>query len=465
MTALRFLGGVRHRAHAAGTPAPLPPGRRPPDSPESRGQPCPLGRAEPLEPRTLLATFVVTTTADEGAGSLRQAILDANASAGLDAVHFAIPGEAVMVHTIRPRSPLPSVTDPLTLDATTQPGYAATPLIELDGSAAGADVDGLTVLARPSAVRGFAINGFSRHGVLVCAPGRDANVSIERNHIGTDPAGTAARANGGAGVVVESVRTLVGGRVPLSGDIISGNRLAGIWASSPFDAGPDASSASHNYVGTNRAGDAAVPNGTSGVLVDSGTFVVERNLISGNLVSGVHVTGGSAQPNLVQNLIGTDATGSSAVPNATAASAALLGGVTVSGGANPTLFGNTISGNAAAGVNSVDSSVGLNGNRIGTNLAGTAALPNDGHGVVVTGGTRAVLTRNTVSANRGDGVRLVEVRAAALSRSYVAENVIGVDSARANVLGNAGNGISVIGGINFDLQFIPPEMPVPPRAA
>jgi hypothetical protein len=56
--------------------------------------------AQPLEPRTLLATFTVTTDADAGPGSLRQAILDANAAAGADDIHFALPGEGV--HAIRP---------------------------------------------------------------------------------------------------------------------------------------------------------------------------------------------------------------------------------------------------------------------------------------------------------------------------------------------------------------------------
>src|SRR5437588_2023962 len=101
------------------------------------------------------ASFVVTNTADSGAGSLRQAILDANASPGPDTISFAIPGAGT--HTIALLSALPFVSDPAVIDATTQPGFAGMPLIELDGSSAGANANGLDVLA-DNAIRGLVIN-------------------------------------------------------------------------------------------------------------------------------------------------------------------------------------------------------------------------------------------------------------------------------------------------------------------
>lgn len=66
------------------------------------------------------ATFTVTNTADSGAGSLRQAILDANGSAGPHTIQFAIPGSGV--HTIAPATPLPTITQTTTIDGFTQPG-------------------------------------------------------------------------------------------------------------------------------------------------------------------------------------------------------------------------------------------------------------------------------------------------------------------------------------------------------
>ena len=127
MTALRFMGS---RAPAAAPPAP----RRPLSS--RPAQLFPPAEADALEPRRLLATFTVTTTADAGPGSLRQAILDANVAAGGDRIEFRILGQPGATWTIRPLSALPPVSASTALDATTQPGYVGRPVIELDGSAA-----------------------------------------------------------------------------------------------------------------------------------------------------------------------------------------------------------------------------------------------------------------------------------------------------------------------------------------
>ena len=74
---------------------------------------------------TIERFFAVTTAADDGPGSLRQAILDANAHAGADTIVFAISGAGV--HTIQPLSALPAVTGPVVLDGWTQTGFAGTP--------------------------------------------------------------------------------------------------------------------------------------------------------------------------------------------------------------------------------------------------------------------------------------------------------------------------------------------------
>jgi len=76
------------------------------------------------------ATFTVTTTADGGAGSLRQAITDSNSNLGLDAIEFNIPAgqcQASGVCVITLATSLPTVTDGMTLDGTTQPRYGSAP--------------------------------------------------------------------------------------------------------------------------------------------------------------------------------------------------------------------------------------------------------------------------------------------------------------------------------------------------
>src|SRR5438128_722268 len=106
-------------------------------------------RLEVLEDRCLPSTFTVLNTNDSGAGSLRQAILDANAAAGADVINFNIGGGGVQ--TISPTSILPQITSPVTIDGTTQPGLAGSPLIELNGASAGAFA-GLNITAGNSTV-------------------------------------------------------------------------------------------------------------------------------------------------------------------------------------------------------------------------------------------------------------------------------------------------------------------------
>ena len=103
---------------------------------------------------TLLgATFTVTTTNQTGAGSLRQAILDANAAPGADIIHFNIASGVSIV----PTSALPAITDPLTIDGTTQLAYSNAPIIELSGQSAGSGSDGLKIITSNCVIRALAI--------------------------------------------------------------------------------------------------------------------------------------------------------------------------------------------------------------------------------------------------------------------------------------------------------------------
>jgi hypothetical protein len=116
--------------------------------------------AAPLDSQLVITGgFLVTTAADSGPGSLRQAILDSNATAGGNGtIAFAIPGDGL--HTIALQSPLPAATTSVLIDGTTQHGYAGTPLIAIDPSAAGAP-DGLAVSGSEVTVRGLATSAFA----------------------------------------------------------------------------------------------------------------------------------------------------------------------------------------------------------------------------------------------------------------------------------------------------------------
>ena len=122
-------------------------------------------RIEDLEDRLAPATFTVTNTNNGGTGSLRAAIVSANATAGADAITFSIPASGVQ--KINLLSALPAITEELTLDGTTQSGFTTTPVIVLNGASAGAGVNGLTVVGNDCVIKGLVIQKFSGHGILL----------------------------------------------------------------------------------------------------------------------------------------------------------------------------------------------------------------------------------------------------------------------------------------------------------
>ena len=171
--------------------------------------------------------FSVTTTADSGPGSLRQAIINSNTeTGGTNTIGFAIPGQGVQ--TISPLSPLPAITNPVLIDGFSQPGYAGTPLIELSGSQAGI-ADGLTITGSGVTVRGLDINGFAEGaGILISGASATGN-TIEVDDIGTDPSGLAALPNDfGVQISGGASDNLVGGNTAALGNLIAFNFGPGV---------------------------------------------------------------------------------------------------------------------------------------------------------------------------------------------------------------------------------------------
>src|SRR5262249_47331754 len=114
---------------------------------------------------------------------------NANASPG-STINFHI-GASSVVETITPASALPAITAPVTIDATTEPGYTSSPLINLTG--AGLAANGLQITASNTIIRGLAIGGFGQAGILIS--GGSTGDLITNNFVGTNTAGTAAAAN------------------------------------------------------------------------------------------------------------------------------------------------------------------------------------------------------------------------------------------------------------------------------
>src|SRR5205085_2918172 len=247
---------------------------------------------------TLLAKpqtfFTVINTNDAGAGSLRQAILDANNSPGADVINFQI-GQGTP--TISLSSSLPEITDPVTIDGST--GGASR--VELRGPNLGGNQPCLVITAGSSVVRGLVINRFLNGEIELDS----SNNVIGNSFIGTDTAGNSAPRNHLFGVKISNgSHNLIGGTAAGSGNLISGHST-GIWIT-----GSDANSnrVQGNLIGTNAAGTDGISNAL-GVSIESNSFSNEiggaqvgaRNVISAN-GEGVHI---SSAGNIVQgNFIG-----------------------------------------------------------------------------------------------------------------------------------------------------------------
>jgi hypothetical protein len=235
-------------------------------------------------------TYTVTTTADDGPGSFRAALLAGSVGGGCESpctIRFAIPGPvpAGGSFTIRPLSPLPIlVADSLTIDGTTQAQATGDtnpfgPEIELDGTLAGyrsgiklGRVVGMTL-------RGLAINRFEGHGVFI---DNSSNVRVTGCYIGVDPTGTRALGNGMDGVAVRGVY----GGVSVEDNIISGNAKNGVYVTGFIGAGIVG-----NRIGVSRTL-SPLGNGANGVDIVADRSGVDSNVIAHNAHFGIAVGDG-----------------------------------------------------------------------------------------------------------------------------------------------------------------------------
>ena len=319
---------------------------------------------EPLESRQLLATFSVRTTVDSGVGSLRQAIQDADASSGVDTIRFQVGTGA---RTINLASPLPQITEGLIIDGTSQAGYAGKPLIELNGASAGAGANGLLVGGSDVIIKGLVINRFDGNGIRIVSGG---NATITGNYIGTNAAGTAALGNGGDGILLQnSAGDTVGGTTAADRNVISGNKGVGLRI---LGAEARNNVVFGNYIGTNAAGTAAVPNGVNpnpmvkgdGISLEGaslnfigGSDPGSANVISGNAGIGLRITGAGATGNIIQNnRIGVAADGFTALGNNSSGVFVANGATNNRIGGEDDRAGNTIAFNNGAGVLTQDAS-------------------------------------------------------------------------------------------------------------
>lgn len=293
---------------------------------------------------SIATDLVVRNTNDSGRGSLRY-VIDAFDAFGVGGtIRFDIPGPGPFV--IHLASPLSPIVVPTLVDGTTQPGFAGRPIIEVDGSAAGAG-DGLVLQAAGAGIRSLVVGGFAQ-GVGVAIQGPGGN-SVLDSWIGTDLTGVAALPNfQGLLILGSSFNTI-------RGDVVSGNLSAGVQildninVTDPtvtFPVPPAHATGNileNNRIGTNAAGTGPLGNQQGVFINDASGNVLQGNVISANRSIGVQILGNQATANfVVGNAIGTDGMGSAHLGNSV--------GVFVFAEPGNLISGNAVAFNARAGV-------------------------------------------------------------------------------------------------------------------
>lgn len=397
-----------------------------------------------------------TCSTEAGVCTLRAAIEEANANSGADTIEFGNIPTTGGFAVISTGSEL-QITETLTLDGTTAPGWSESgpPRIVLDGSGMTVDrFNGLQISgagAAGTSVRALAILNFSYAGISVRSGA--ANTQIASCYIGIDVDGTTAAGNSDGGISIQSGAdgVVIGSNgFTGNGNVISGNGFGGISVTG------DNVTIGDNYIGTTATGDAAVPNDGSGIVVwqgatgaqignffeSSGSEIHIGNVISGNNGSGIRLL--SVGSDVQANRIGTNAAGDTAIPNQSV-------GISIEQSGNiigPKEDGpgrNIISGNQIHGVSirKFFSNQDLTDNIIRFNYIGTdqnAANPlgnAEGSGIHIDGSTRTSILGNVIGSNYQNGITLVKSSRDTLQGNYIGTNEAG------DALGNGLNGIVI----------------------
>jgi parallel beta-helix repeat protein len=359
---------------------------------------------EPLEARIAPAAFIVTTTADSGPGSLRQAILDANALKGSDSITFSIPGTSI----IAPLTHLPAITDTIFVNGN-RISIDGTRTLGADGPNNGS---GLMLLGSGgSTIRGLTIYGFDLAGIEIVDSSGNTIVS---NYLGIDSSGVSTTKRMIDGVLLNGG---VGNKI---GGVQAGNTIGGNEIGIRITGEAVATIVEGNAIGVSIGWDPKFPMANhTGILVESaiGT-IINGNSIGGNTGCGLKLEPDAVQTEITSNSIGANVSSNQAVPN-------LQWGIHINGARDTTVGaghyasfngqGNVIAGNGMGGIwlrpGSVFSNDRIEGNIIGTNKDDSILrIANLGPGIYVEGELATVgrlsIANNCISGNEGAGIEV-----------------------------------------------------------
>ncbi|HLJ93096.1 MAG TPA: hypothetical protein VKU02_07880 [Gemmataceae bacterium] len=435
-------------------------------------------RVESLEDRCLLAaTITVTSTAPFDSGDVltllqaigvnngtlpltaltpaEQGLVSGDPTGGGNTIAFDIGGGGKQ--TIVVPAGLPPIDVSATIDGSTQPGFAGTPLVQLVPGAAvtgSAATFGLDITTDGCTIKDLAIGGFSTAGINLASNG---NI-VAGNFIGTDLSGKKALANG-AGVLITGSNNTIGGLTDAQRNIISGNDTGVFMDGSEILTKQNI--VEHNYIGTDVSGTVTLANLVGVDILDAPSNTIgglsgaaTRNIITGNSVMGVNLEASSNV--VVGNYIGTDKDGTGKVVDPITMKAGNTVGVSISGVSN-TIGGvtaearNVISGNGlGVQINGTGANL-VQGNYIGTDQSGMMGLGNDsGVAIVFASGSTIGGTTpgagNILSGNTHFGVIIVQFS----TGNSVQGNRIGTNYLGTAPVPNGDGGVLIALGSSFN---------------
>ena len=391
------------------------------------------------------AVFDVINTNYSGAGSLRQAIIDAEAASGPDTITISCTG------TVSVLSQFPTFNDGETALAG-DPGHEF--ILEGSGSSGSCCI---LIMSASNDISGLVIINFPGSGISLSSASANSN-TIRNCYIGVGSDGITPAGNSSYGIWISGcVNNVIGGYGANDGNVLSANS-AGLIINA---LGADSNTVIGNFIGTDHTGTVDVGNTMDGIYIADGakyniigsTSSAGRNIISGTDRYGIYLRNASTQGNIIRgNYIGTDTTGMAALPNASS-------GIFLGDNADQTIdneiggsmsgAGNLISGNGHTGIYCyAGENTIIKGNYIGVNATGNAALPNAWWGISIgcsgniVGGSTAA-ERNIISGNTKYGLYINSSNA---TGNIVKGNYIGTNASGNADLGNTECGLVIYSG-------------------